>query len=79
VRASGRQEYLGPTTVLKAIATAGDFTDFADRKNVILTRADGSQIAVDCIKAATDPALDLPVYPGDKIEVKIRDLKSIFR
>lgn len=79
VRASGRQEYLGPTTVLKAIATAGDFTDFADRKRVILTRTDGARIEVDCIKAAKDSTYDLPVYPGDKIEVKMRGWDSIFK
>lgn len=74
VRASGRQEYLGPTTVLKAIATAGDFTDFANRKRVVLTRADGTRIIVDCVKAARDSAYDLPVYPGDKIEVIMRGM-----
>lgn len=78
VRASGRQEYLGPMTVLKAIATAGDFTDFADRKRVILTRTDGNRITVDCVKAAKDSTYDLPVFPGDKIEVPMRDFKSIF-
>lgn len=72
VRASGRQEYLGPTTVLKAIATAGDFTDFANRKRVILTRADGTRIIVDCVKAAKDSTYDLPVFPGDKIDVPLR-------
>ncbi|MGC3958009.1 MAG: polysaccharide biosynthesis/export family protein [Verrucomicrobiota bacterium] len=74
VRLSGRQEYYGPTTVLKAIATAGDFTDFANRKRVVLTRADGTRIIVDCVKAARDSAYDLPVYPGDKIEVPMRGL-----
>ena len=77
VRSSGRQEYLGPTTVLKAIATAGDFTDFADKKQVILTRTDGTRIIVDCNKAAKDATYDLPVFPGDKIEVKMRGWGSI--
>jgi protein involved in polysaccharide export with SLBB domain len=78
VRASGRQEYLGTTTVLKAIATAGDFTDFANRKRVVLTRADGSRIIVDCVKAAKDSNYDLPVFPGDKIEVPMRGPGSLF-
>ncbi len=74
VRSSGRQEYLGPTSVLKAIATAGDFTDFANRKRVVLTRADGTRIIVDCAKAARDSTYDLPVFPGDKIEVPMRGI-----
>ncbi len=72
VRGPGRQEYLGTTTVTKAIQSAGDFTDFADRKKVLLTRADGKKYTVNCLKAAKDPALDLPVFPGDKIEVPMR-------
>jgi polysaccharide biosynthesis/export protein VpsN len=72
VRQSGRQEYLGPTTVLKAIASAGDFTDFASRKRVRLNRKDGSWQIIDCNKAAEDPSLDLPVFPGDKIDVPAR-------
>lgn len=72
VRQSGRQEYLGPTTVLKAIASAGDFNDFANRREVIVTRKDGTIHKVNCEKAAKNPALDIPVFPGDKIEVKQR-------
>lgn len=72
VRSPGRQQYIGPTTVLKAIASASDFTDFANRKKVILTRANGQRIIVDCVKAAKDSTYDLPVYPGDKIEVPLR-------
>lgn len=72
VRQSGRQEYLGPTTVLKAIASAGDFTDFADRKKVVVTRKDGTRVVVDCVKAGKKPSLDLPIFPGDKIDVPNR-------
>ena len=74
VRSPNRQAYIGPTTVLRAINSAGDFTDFADRKRVILTRPDGTRIEVDCLKAAKDSTYDLPVYPGDKIEVPMRVL-----
>jgi len=74
VRTPGRQQYIGTTTVLKAIASAGDFTDFANRKKVILTRADGKRLIVDCVKAAQDSTYDLPVFPGDKIEVPQRYL-----
>ncbi len=74
VRQPGRQEYIGTTTVTKAIQSAGDFTDFSDRRKVVLTRADGKTLTVNCLKAARDPALDPPVFPGDKIEVPMRGI-----
>lgn len=79
VRMPGRQEYLGPTTVTKAIQSAGDFTDFAAKTRVELTRANGKFVTVDCVKAAKDPSLDLPVFPGDKIHVPQRDWRDILR
>ena len=78
VRSPGRQSYIGPTTVTKAIQSAGDFTDFAARRRVELTRADGKRFILDCKKAAKDPSLDLPVYPGDKIDVPMRGPWDIF-
>jgi protein involved in polysaccharide export with SLBB domain len=68
----GRQEYVGQITVTKAITSAGDFTDFANRKNVILTRANGQRFKIDCVKIINGEAPDPPVYPGDQIEVKRR-------
>ena len=75
VRTPGRQFYIGPTTVTKAIQSAGDFDDFAARRRVVLTRANGETFKVDCIKAVMDPSLDLPIYPSDKITV---DMRGIF-
>jgi hypothetical protein len=49
--------------------TAGDFNDFANRKKVTVTRVDGRQFTVNCVKAQRDPKLDLPIYPGDTINV----------
>jgi protein involved in polysaccharide export with SLBB domain len=69
VKSPGRQQYLGETTVTKAIQSAGDFTDFAKKTRVMLTRADGKTITVNCVKALKDPKLDLPVFPNDKITV----------
>ena len=79
VRSPGRQMYLDATTVSKAIQSAGDFTDFAAKTRVELTRPDGSKSTIDCEKAAKEPSLDLPVYPGDKIVVPQRDLRDFFR
>ncbi len=72
VRSPNRYLYSGPITVLEAVNTAGGFTDFANRGSVVLTRASGEQLKVNCKKAIDHPELNLPVYPGDKIHVKKR-------
>jgi len=72
VKASGRQIYISRTTVLRALASAGGFTDFARKTDVTLTRVDGRVLHVNCKKAQSDPRLDLEVYPGDKIWVPRR-------
>ncbi len=69
VKVPSRYPYLSGVTVLLAIQTAGDFTDFADRKHVILVRANGKKETINCKKALHDRKLDLPVYPGDSITV----------
>jgi protein involved in polysaccharide export with SLBB domain len=69
----GRIMYSGPITVTRAIAAAGGFSPFADRRRVRLYRVSGtSYIKVNCIKALEHPELDPPVYPGDKIVVRRR-------
>jgi len=73
VRAPGRQIYLSRITILKAIQSAGDFTDFAAKKKVQLTRTGASKpIIVNCAEAMQDSNLDLEIYPGDKIHVPRR-------
>jgi len=66
--------YYGETTVLRAIANAGGFTDFANRKNIELRRQNGQRFFINYNKALKDPALDLPVFPNDHIIVN----KGIF-
>jgi polysaccharide biosynthesis/export protein VpsN len=70
VKTPGRQEYVGQITVTKAITSAGDFTDFANRKNVVLIRANGQRFKIDCAAILNGDAPDPGVYPGDQIEVK---------
>ncbi len=70
VKQPGRLIYAGETSVTKAITSAGDFTDFANRRNVLLIRANGQQIKVNCKKVLNGDEPDPPVYPGDQIEVK---------
>jgi polysaccharide export outer membrane protein len=72
VKQPGRQLYVGATTVTQAIQSAGDFTDFANRKKVKLIRHDGQVITVNCVKAIEDPSQDPSVYPGDQIQVPRR-------
>ena len=72
VKQPNRQYYYGPITVTGAIKSAGDFTDFANKRKVKLIRADGSMHTIDTTKAQENPSLDLPVYPGDKIDVPAR-------
>jgi polysaccharide biosynthesis/export protein VpsN len=69
VRRPDRFIYSSGITVSKAITSAGDFTDFADRTDVVLTRADGRRFELNLkrVLAGRDP--DPPVFPGDQIEV----------
>jgi protein involved in polysaccharide export with SLBB domain len=72
VKLPNRQVYISRTTVLKAIASAGDFTDFAKKSKVKLTRMDGRIYIINCKTALVDPRLDLEVFPGDTITVPRR-------
>lgn len=69
VTSPGRILYTGPITLLSAIGAAGDFTPFADKRHVKVIRADGSIETINCRKAVNNPKLDVPIYPGDKIQV----------
>ena len=70
VKQPGRQIFGGELTVLRAIGTAGGFTDFANRKNIQLRRQNGQTFYVNYNKAIDHPEVDLPVYPNDLIIVK---------
>ena len=72
VKLPNRYLYSGELSVLKVIATAGGFTDFANKRKVELTRVNGTIERIDCVKALADSALDLPVYPGEKVFVPRR-------
>lgn len=63
-----RELYVGKTTVTTAITSAGGLDDFASHK-VWLIRSSGQRIKVDYDDALQDPSKDLPVYPGDQINV----------
>jgi polysaccharide export outer membrane protein len=69
VKMPNRQPWVGEVTVTQAIQSAGGFTDFANRKKVLLVRADRTKITVNCVKVLGNPSLDPKVYPGDTINV----------
>jgi polysaccharide export outer membrane protein len=71
VKTPNRQEYVGSTTVIKAIQSAGDLTEYANRRKIQLTRANGKTYIINYDKALRDSKLDLPVYPGDQIHVPL--------
>ena len=69
VKMPARQPYFGKITVLRAIDTAGGFTDFANRSKIELTRHNGQKIKINWKKAIKDPKLDPEVFPNDQINV----------
>ena len=72
VRLPSRQEYRSDITVLGAVAAAGGFTDFANRKRVQIIRGDNRKLKVNCEMARERPELDLPIYPNDRVIVPRR-------
>jgi len=72
VKQPSRELYTGPVTVTRAIASAGDFTDFANHKNVVLIRSNGKRYTINCDRILDGDDPDPPVYPGDQIVVKRR-------
>jgi len=68
VRAPQRVAYTPDLTVLGAITAAGGFTEYADQSKVRLMR-DGKVITLSIRDVRKDPSKDVPLKPGDKIEV----------
>jgi protein involved in polysaccharide export with SLBB domain len=72
---SGRILYTSGMTILRGISAAGDFTQFANKRKVQVTRGIDKSIEYEnCVDALKHPERDLPVYPGDMIWVGRRGL-----
>jgi len=69
VKREDRQVYISRVTVTKAIQSAGGFTDFANKRKIQLTRADGRKVFLNYNKLIKDPRIDPEVFPGDSIIV----------
>ena len=68
VRQPGRFPITGPVTLVRAIATAGGLTDYADLKDVRLIRGD-KQMKYNLKDIEANPEKDVPVETGDVIIV----------
>jgi protein involved in polysaccharide export with SLBB domain len=68
VKSPQRITYKPDLTVLTTINAAGGFASAADQQKVRLLRADEVMI-IDTKKIRANPSLDIPVRPGDRIEV----------
>lgn len=69
VKQPGRLIYAGAITVSKAIASAGDFTDFANHSKVWLIRVNGQRFLLNMDDILSGVSPDPPVYPGDQVVV----------
>jgi polysaccharide export outer membrane protein len=55
-------------TLLQAIAAAGGYTEYADKKDITITRH-GEIIKVNAKDLEKNPELDISIEPGDRINV----------
>jgi protein involved in polysaccharide export with SLBB domain len=69
VKSPNRYAWYNGLTLLKAIQASGDFTEFAKKKAVQVTRSNGQKETVNCVKALRDAHYDIPIYPNDHIHV----------
>ncbi len=72
VKVPNRYPYTPGLTVLKAISTAGDFSEFGDKTKVTITRTGDVKETMDCKAAIENPTLDRALFPGDRIYVPRR-------
>lgn len=73
VRMPQRVLYTSDLTMLKAVAAAGGFTDYANKRAVRVHRGN-EVVEVHAGRALKEPSEDLQLKPGDTVEVK----RSIF-
>lgn len=68
VRMPQRVAYTPDLTVVSAISAAGGLTEYASQSRIRMVRGN-SVIQIDLRKVRKDPSLDVPLEPGDSIEV----------
>ncbi|MGF1656606.1 MAG: polysaccharide biosynthesis/export family protein [Verrucomicrobiales bacterium] len=70
VRAPQRVVFTPDLTLIGAINSAGSFNEFADQKRVRILRGDNATVH-DVRAIRNDPSRDIPLRPGDRIEVPV--------
>ena len=70
VRSPARYPYSSELTLTKAIDAASGLTEFANKKEIEVTRSNGEKKVVDYNKANRSAKHDIPIYPGDRVHVK---------
>jgi polysaccharide export outer membrane protein len=68
VRLPQRVPYTPDLTVVSALSAAGGLTEYASQSRIRLVRG-GTVVKIDLRKVRKDPSLDVPLEPGDSIEV----------
>lgn len=74
VRSPGRFQWTEDITLIKAINTAGGFTDYANHSKVEVIRESAHKETYDYEELRRTPSKDVPIRPGDSIWVP----RSIF-
>jgi len=69
VRQNGNIPFRKDLTALGAISAAGGFTEYANKKSVLILR-DGKTISFNASAALNNPAVDIPLRAGDTVQVK---------
>lgn len=72
VKQPSRYPFRGDMKVMEAIKSAGDFTDFAQRRRVQVIRANGERLTVNANDILRGRREDPPLYAGDMVHVPRR-------
>jgi polysaccharide export outer membrane protein len=68
VRAPQRLAYTKDLTVTGAISACGGFTEYANKRKVIILR-NGQPLTSNVLEILKNPALDVQLLPGDTVQV----------
>jgi protein involved in polysaccharide export with SLBB domain len=69
VRGPQRVLYTNDLTALGAITACGGFTEYADKRNILILRG-GQVFSFDAVNAQRTAGADVSLQPGDQVQVK---------